>query len=133
MVSFGMRGEFHERVQRARRRRFEQLVIGALGELPEHVQSMLDNVDIVVEDEPSTEETTGDETLFGLYQGVPLTDRNGAYSMVLPDKITIFRGPIERSFANRREIARQVRITVLHELAHHFGIDEDRLAELGLA
>lgn len=96
---------------------------------------MLDNVDIVLEDEPTAEqigqEADAGETLFGLYQGIPLTERGSSYSMVLPDKISIFRGPLEREFRTAREIARQVRITVIHELAHHVGIDEDRLEELG--
>jgi predicted Zn-dependent protease with MMP-like domain len=74
-----------------------------------------------------------DDSLFGLYEGVPLTERSQAYSLVLPDKITIFRGPLERAFRSPAEIAREVRITVAHELGHHFGFDEDRLAELGLA
>ena len=105
----------------------------ALDGLPEPVLAMLDNVDVVVEDEPTAEQLGGEESLFGLYQGVPLTQRDTAYSMVLPDKITVFRGPLERAYRNRLEMVRQVRITVLHELAHHVGFDEDRLDEIGLA
>lgn len=105
----------------------------ALEGLPAEVHAMLDNVDVVVEDEPTADHLVGaDDHLFGLYQGVPLIERDGGYSMVLPDKITIFRGPLERAFPNRREMVRQVQITVVHELGHHFGIDEVRLDELGL-
>src|SRR3712207_6119038 len=130
-----MRGSPRVRVERARRRAFERLVIKALDDLPPEIQAMLDNVEIVLEDEPSTEQlgpgAEDGETLFGLYQGVPLTDRGSGYSMVLPDKISIFRGPLEREFRSPSEIARQVRVTVIHELAHHGGIDDDRLEELG--
>lgn len=100
---------------------------------------MLDNVHVVVEDEPSTEalgtrsDDVEDETVFGLYEGTPLTERGSGYSMVLPDKITIFRGPLERECRSAAEIAREVQITVVHELAHHVGFDEQRLDELGLA
>ena len=98
---------------------------------------MLDNVDVVVEDEPTPEQIgrrdADEETLFGLYEGVPLTERGSGYSLVLPDKITIFRGPLERAFDSPAEIAREVRITVVHELAHHLGFEEGRLDELGLA
>ena len=73
------------------------------------------------------------DTLFGLYQGIPLTERGQGYSMVLPDKISIFRGPLERACRSRQELIREVRVTVVHELGHHLGMDEDRLAELGWA
>jgi predicted Zn-dependent protease with MMP-like domain len=103
---------------------------------------MLDNIEIVIEDEPTAEQlgaggaSAGGEDgseLFGLYEGTPLTARGSDYSLVLPDKITIFQRPIERSCATPEEIAEEVRITVIHELAHHFGIEEDRIAELGWA
>jgi predicted Zn-dependent protease with MMP-like domain len=97
---------------------------------------MLDNVDIVIEDEPTVEQLGTDDDgseLFGLYEGTPLTARGSDYSMVLPDKITIFRRPIERACATPEEMAEEVQITVVHELAHHFGIEEDRIAELGWA
>lgn len=128
------------RVAQYRRRRFERLVAGALDDLPPAIARMLDNVEVVIEDEPTPEQigqrptaTAEDDSLFGLYEGVPLTERGHTYSLVLPDKITIFRGPLERSFQSPAEIAREVRITVVHELGHHFGFDEDRLTELGLA
>jgi len=129
-----MRGNPRRRLERARLHRFERYVRDAIDELPEPILSMLDNVDIVVEDEPASNqvEDRGD-CIFGLYQGTPLTERDTAYGMVLPDKITIFRGPLERSFRLRRELVQEIRITIAHELGHHFGIDEDRLAELGLA
>jgi predicted Zn-dependent protease with MMP-like domain len=122
--------------ERARRIRFERLVVRALRRLPPEVQAMLDNVEIVVEDEPTPAQLgaadDGDE-LFGLYEGTPLTARGSDYTMVLPDKITIFRRPIERACDTPEEMADEVRVTVIHELAHHFGIDEDRIAELGWA
>lgn len=124
------------RIQRARRYRFQQLVAKVLAGLPTQIRVMFDNVEIVIEDEPSQEQLASvqlDErdTLFGLYQGIPLTERGSGYSMVVPDKISIFRRPLERAFPSSVEMARQVRITVIHELAHHVGIDEDRLDELG--
>ncbi|MFM8595125.1 MAG: metallopeptidase family protein [Chloroflexota bacterium] len=97
---------------------------------------MLDNVEIVVEDEPSPHHLAqwadSADDLFGLYEGVPQTERDSSYGMVLPDKITIFRGPLERAFRTPQAIAREVRITVAHELGHHVGLDEERLADLGL-
>jgi predicted Zn-dependent protease with MMP-like domain len=95
---------------------------------------MLNNVEIVIEDEPTPEQIGSledGEELFGLYEGTPLTERGSGYSMALPDKITIFRKPLERACETPEEMADEVRVTVIHELAHHFGIDEDRIAELG--
>lgn len=132
-----MRATPLERIERHRQRQFERLVVDALDRLPDDVLVMLDNVEIVVEDWPTGEQRSRDgdraEALFGLYEGIPLTDRGQSYSMVLPDKITIFRGPLERTFRSRLELMRQVRITVVHELGHHLGFDENRLDELGLA
>jgi len=123
--------------ERAGRVRFERLVQQALRSLPDDIGKRLDNVDIVVELEPSAHQIaehggTVDE-LFGLYEGTPLAERSSGYTMTLPDKITIFRGPLERAFTNPREIAEEVRITVLHELAHHLGFEEDEIESLGLA
>ncbi|HEU4493048.1 MAG TPA: metallopeptidase family protein [Rubrobacteraceae bacterium] len=113
---------------------FYELVERALGGLPPELADLLDNVAIVVDDWPgySTPLVADgpDETLYGLYEGVPLTERGAGYYGMLPDKITIFRGPLERDFS-RRELEEQIRITVVHEIAHHFGIDEERLEELG--
>jgi predicted Zn-dependent protease with MMP-like domain len=113
---------------------FYELVERALGGLPPELADLLDNVAIVVDDWPgySTPLVADgpDETLYGLYEGVPLTERGAGYYGMLPDKITIFRGPLERDFS-RQELEEQIRITVVHEIAHHFGIDEERLEELG--
>ena len=113
---------------------FYELVEKALEGLPPELSELLDNVAIVVDDWPdySTPLANGDyrDTLYGLYEGVPLTERGGGYYGILPDKITIFKGPLERDF-RRAELEEQIRITVVHEVAHHFGIDEDRLEELG--
>jgi predicted Zn-dependent protease with MMP-like domain len=113
---------------------FYELVERALEGLPPELSELLDNVAIVVDDWPdySTPLTNGEygDTLYGLYEGVPLTERGGGYYGILPDKITIFKGPLERDF-RRAELEEQIRITVVHEVAHHFGIDEDRLEELG--
>lgn len=116
---------------------FEQLVVDALDSLPESILELLDNVDVVIEQQPSREqlEYSGFKggTLLGLYEGIPLTGRTSGYFLVAPDKITIFQRPIEQICRNRQEVADQVRTTVIHEIAHHFGIDEDRLEELGWA
>ncbi len=113
---------------------FYELVERALEGLPPELAQLLDNVAIVVDEWPdySTPLVAEDpeDTLYGLYEGVPLTERGWGYSGVLPDKITIFRGPLERDF-EPDELEEQVRITVVHEIAHYFGFDEDRLEELG--
>jgi predicted Zn-dependent protease with MMP-like domain len=113
---------------------FYELVERALDGLPPELSSLLDNVAIVVEDWPerSTQPAAGGrgDTLYGLYEGVPLTERGDSYYGVLPDRITIFRGSLERDF-RADELEEQVRITVVHEIAHFFGFDEERLEELG--
>ncbi len=112
---------------------FEELVGDALDSLPEDIVEKMANVDVVVEQEPPPEAIAGlprGHTLFGLYHGIPLTGR-GHYDGVLPDKISIYKGPIERHYRRPEAIRDQVRRTVLHEIAHHFGIDEERLHELG--
>jgi predicted Zn-dependent protease with MMP-like domain len=107
--------------------RFEQLVSDALDSLPPELGRLMRNVAVVVEDEPE------EEGLFGLYEGVPLTERGEWYAGVLPDRISIYRVPICRACATEAEVIEEVRITVVHEVAHHFGIDDDRLDELGWA
>jgi predicted Zn-dependent protease with MMP-like domain len=113
---------------------FYKLVEQALEALPPELSRLLDNVAIVVDDWPdySTPLVAGGakETLYGLYEGVPLTERGAGYYGFLPDKITIFRGPLERDF-DTQALEEQVRITVVHEIAHYFGFDEERLEELG--
>ena len=113
---------------------FYELVERALEGLTPELAELLDNVAIVVDDWPeySTPLVPGgpDGTLYGLYEGVPLTQRGAGYHGASPDKITIFRGPLERDFP-REELEEQIRITVVHEIAHHFGFGEDRLEELG--
>ncbi len=112
---------------------FEDLVAQALDSLPEEIARAMQNVEVVVEDEPPSEMLEGlprGTTLLGLYHGVPLTNRE-RYDRVLPDKISIYRGPIVRLGRTPEQIREQVRRTVIHEIAHHFGIDEGRLDELG--
>jgi predicted Zn-dependent protease with MMP-like domain len=113
-----------------RRARFARLVRNALAELPPELRERVRNLEIVIDDEPSPDQREG-ATLLGLYEGVPLTAR-GAQEPYLPDRICIFRGPIERMTASPRRQARIVRDTVVHEIAHHFGITDARLRELGL-
>jgi predicted Zn-dependent protease with MMP-like domain len=112
---------------------FEDLVAEALDSLPEEVARAMQNVEVVVEDEPPPEMIKGlsrGTTLLGLYHGVPLTNRE-RYDRALPDKISIYKGPIVRLARTPERIREQVRRTVIHEIAHHFGIDETRLHELG--
>jgi predicted Zn-dependent protease with MMP-like domain len=115
---------------------FEQLVVQALDELPDFFKEKLQNVEVVVADWPTEAEVRSvglkpGQLLFGLYQGIPLTKRTSHYGLVLPDKITIYRMPIEQVCRTREKIIHQVQHTVKHELAHHFGISDDRLRELG--
>jgi predicted Zn-dependent protease with MMP-like domain len=108
--------------------RFERLVADALDGLPDWVRDRLDNVDVLVEDEPPAEEPG----LLGLYEGIPLTERGLDYAGVLPDRITLFRRTIEREAGPDDEaVKRTVVDTVVHEVAHFFGISDDRLHELG--
>jgi predicted Zn-dependent protease with MMP-like domain len=104
---------------------FDDHVRAALDELPPEIAAALRNVVLVVEDE-----NPDDPDLLGLYHGVPLPERGDAAGL-LPDKISIYRLPLQESFPDQEELREEIRITVLHELAHYFGIDEDRLVELG--
>ena len=99
----------------------------ALESLPSELRAAMSNVEIVVEDE-----NPEDPDLYGLYLGIPLTDRGEGYAGALPDKIAVYRIPLEEEFGDDPAVLEEeIRITVLHEIAHHFGIDEDRLGELG--
>ena len=112
---------------------FEGLVAAALDSLPPEIAAAIENVEVVVEDEPPAHAVAGlrpGTSLFGLYHGIPLTKRSG-YGNVLPDKISIYRGPITRYWRDPRKIREQIRRTVIHEVGHYFGIDEHRLHELG--
>jgi predicted Zn-dependent protease with MMP-like domain len=115
---------------------FEKLVLEALDQILDEISDRLDNVDVVVEDWPTSEQMAGSgiedgHYLLGLYEGIPLTDRYG-YDMVLPDKITLFQKPIEAICASDEEIVGEVRATVVHEVAHHFGIDDASLEQMGV-
>jgi len=114
---------------------FEALVEEALEQLPAEFREALDNVAVMVAEEPSDEDLeevgidAGDpehDELFGLYQGVPLPERDSFYS-ALPDRVLVFRGPILRECETRREVIREIRDTVQHELGHYFGLEEDEL------
>jgi predicted Zn-dependent protease with MMP-like domain len=109
------------------RDRFEGLVSAALDEVPVELADLMDNCVVLVEDESPPE----GPPLLGVYVGTPLTDRDGGYSMVLPDRITVFRLPILAICDSEEQVVDEVRITVVHEIAHHFGIEEERLHELG--
>jgi len=107
---------------------FDDAVGDALDEVPAELLALMDNVVFLVEDEPPSD---GPE-LLGVYDGTPLTERNDGWaSGALPDRITIFRGPTLRMCLTREEVLEEVAVTVVHEIAHHFGIDDKRLRELG--
>jgi predicted Zn-dependent protease with MMP-like domain len=110
------------------RERFEELVADGLDLIPDELARLVDNVVVVVEDGHA------DGSLLGRYDGIPLTERDGWYGtgdLVMPDRVTIFRLPLCAMADDEDEIVRQVGITVVHELAHHFGIDDERLHDLG--
>ena len=119
------------------REEFKKLVIKAIEELPQVFKDSLDNVDVVVEDEPTAAQVRSVDSshrrmVLGLYQGVPLSRRSHHYGQVMPDKVSIFQKNIERICRDKDDIVRIVAHTVQHELAHHFGITDDRLRELGI-
>lgn len=114
---------------------FEMLVAEVLDALPPDIRGYLDNVEVVIEAWPSPAQLrqlgmSPPQTLLGLYEGVPLTERTSSYGLVLPDRITIFQRPIESLCRTPQQIRAQVRRTVIHELAHHFGISDARLHDL---
>lgn len=106
---------------------FEALVDEALAAIPTELTNQIDNCVIVVEDEGPAD----DPSLLGLYEGVPITERDSWYAGTLPDRISIFRKPILEICETPEDVVDEVRITVVHEIAHHFGIDDERLHELG--
>jgi predicted Zn-dependent protease with MMP-like domain len=115
---------------------FSRALREALSELPPRFHEALSNVAVVVEDWPSDDlldelEIPPDDTLYGFYHGVPLPERSIQDSGLLPDKISVYRGPLVEDFPDRRELRRQIRITLLHEIGHYFGMDEEELSRLG--
>ena len=111
------------------RERFEELVSEALDRLPPELAELIDNCVVLVEDDAPAD----DPDLLGLYDGTPLTERGGDYVMRLPDRITIYRNPTLAMCEDEEHVVEEVNITVVHEIAHHFGIDDDRLHDLGYA
>ncbi|WP_042410845.1 metallopeptidase family protein [Streptacidiphilus carbonis] len=109
------------------RERFEELVGEALDGIPPELARLMDNVVIFVEDDPEP----GMPGLLGLYEGTPLTERGDWYAGVLPDRITVYRNPILRICATEEQAVAEVGVTVVHEIGHHFGIDDERLHALG--
>jgi predicted Zn-dependent protease with MMP-like domain len=114
---------------------FEAIVSWAIDDLPKEFIDNMNNVAIIVEDEPSAEQRTrlhlcDNQTLFGLYEGVPLTARGAGYNLVPPDKITIFKGPILAASTTTDDVRSQVKRTVWHEIAHHYGLDHNRIHQL---
>jgi predicted Zn-dependent protease with MMP-like domain len=109
------------------RDRFEELVSDALDEVPEQLLELMDNVVVLVEDDPED----GDSELLGLYEGHALTERGWYYAGVLPDRITIYRNPTLAICDSEEDVVDEVATTVVHEIAHHFGIDDERLHDLG--
>ena len=116
--------------------RFEWLVARSVQALPKEFVIRLENITVVVEDQPTPRQLVEarvkhGQTLSGLYEGVPLTKRGAHYGLVVPDKITIFRGPIESAYRDDAEITAEIQRVVQHEIAHHFGIGDARLRQLG--
>jgi predicted Zn-dependent protease with MMP-like domain len=117
------------------REQFEKYVLQAIDELPDYFREKLNNVDIVVEPVPSSHvlkslNMNRNSLLLGLYQGVPMTKRSSHYRLVLPDKRTLFQTNIERVYGNEKSIVMGIRDTLLHEIAHHFGMNEKQIREI---
>lgn len=118
------------------RKQFEQVVADALKGIPAELRAALDNIEVAVEDWPSLQQLADaglddDDLLFGFYHGTPLPERSPLVPYALPDLISIFQGPLEEACESEDELKDEIRRTVVHEIAHYFGFDEDRLAELG--
>jgi predicted Zn-dependent protease with MMP-like domain len=106
---------------------FDDLVADALDRIPAPLATLMDNVVVLVEDEPERD----DPELLGLYVGIPLTERDGGYTFRPPDQVFVYRGPLLRMCEDAEELAEEIEITVVHEIAHHFGIDDEQLHEWG--
>ncbi|MDB5186415.1 MAG: hypothetical protein JWL85_938 [Candidatus Saccharibacteria bacterium] len=111
------------------------MISESMDELPQEYISGLDNVVIIFEDNPSQEQRVKqklrcDQTLFGLYEGIPRTQRGSGYNLVLPDKITLFKVPLEHASQNMSELKYNIKHTLWHEIAHHYGLDHDRIHAL---
>lgn len=119
------------------RARFGRLVEQAIASLPARFRDHMRNVDVLVEDEPSDEQLEslgldpGEDTLYGLYEGTPLDEREHNFAMTLPDRITLFYRPLVEDFPGDNEIRDEIRRTVVHEVAHFFGMDDDEIDDLG--
>ncbi len=118
------------------RKEFEETVAEALDELPDEIAEALSNISVVVEQWPSPEimrkmNLRNRYELLGLYEGVPLSRRGVAYSGVLPDRVTIFQGPVESTGKSKKALRESIRSVVVHEIAHHIGLEEERIRELG--
>ena len=114
---------------------FAALIAEVMDELPEKYTSALNNVAVVYADEPTPQQRVqmklrNNQTLFGLYEGIPQTARGAGYNLVLPDKITIFKNPLQHASHDVAELKAHVKHTLWHEIAHHFGLDHDRIHEL---
>ena len=121
---------------RLTRAAFERCVAEAYAQIPERIRNRFRNVAIVIQDAPTreqldTHDVSSEETLYGYYEGTPLTERGGEGEPLLPDRITIFQGPIEEDCMSAAEVRNEVHATLRHELAHHLGIEDDRLEEIG--
>lgn len=117
------------------RKAFEQLVAEALASIPRRFRKAMQNIAIVVEDEPSAElladmDVEPPDTLLGLYQGTPLTERTSAYGNVLPDRVLIFQGPHERSADDEDDLVVAIGETLIHEIGHYFGLSEEEIEEI---
>jgi len=118
-----------------RREKFEELVLDAISNMPEEFKELLENIDIVVEDWPSNSHIkklglSNKYELLGLYEGIPRTRRDHSYNLALPDKITIFQKPLEADCSSVQDLKQEIIMTVKHEIAHYFGLDDDRLDEI---
>ena len=117
---------------------FEQAVEEALEGMPKQFMEALDNVAIVIEDEPAQDqcltadpEDPGAGEVLGFYDGIPLTERDGRYDFAMPDMIYVFKGPHERCFSSREQVVEEIRKTVVHEIGHYFGLDDETLYDMG--